>query len=144
VLTKQNAAWAALGVNIFGSKFSPADLVQDSDELFVVAYPSFNPRCGCQGGPADGAARLATVDASSMGLGLAGRPSAGRRPGRRPPPSAPVLPPWQGGAVGDVQALPGGRRAQEQVRAEGGGQGGEGGGGAPPPAPRAAAPVKNF
>ena len=43
-LTKQNAAWAALGVNIFGSKFSPADLVKDDDEVFVVAYPSFNPR----------------------------------------------------------------------------------------------------
>jgi hypothetical protein len=37
VLTKQNAAWATLGVNIFGSKFSPADLVQDTDELFIVA-----------------------------------------------------------------------------------------------------------
>lgn len=41
-LTKQNAAWAALGVNIFGSKFTPVDLVKDTDELFVVAYPSFN------------------------------------------------------------------------------------------------------
>ncbi|KAI8474885.1 MAG: hypothetical protein J3K34DRAFT_406110 [Monoraphidium minutum] len=43
-LTKQNALWAAFGLNIFGEKFSPADLVKDSDELFVVAYPSFNPR----------------------------------------------------------------------------------------------------
>lgn len=43
-LTKQNAAWAALGVNVFGSKFSPADLVKEADELLVVAYPSFNPR----------------------------------------------------------------------------------------------------
>ncbi|KIY93042.1 hypothetical protein MNEG_14921 [Monoraphidium neglectum] len=43
-LTKQNAAWAALGINIFGSKFTPVDLVKDTDEMFVVAYPSFNPR----------------------------------------------------------------------------------------------------
>ena len=45
-LTKQNALWSTLGVNgLFGGKkFSPAELVQDSDELLVVAYPSFNPR----------------------------------------------------------------------------------------------------
>ncbi|GBF90219.1 low PSII accumulation, chloroplastic [Raphidocelis subcapitata] len=42
-LTKQNMIWSTLGVN-FGQKFSPADLVKDSDKLFVVAYPSFNPR----------------------------------------------------------------------------------------------------
>lgn len=42
-LTKQSAAWAVLGVN-FGSKFQPSDLVKESDKMFVVAYPSFNPR----------------------------------------------------------------------------------------------------
>jgi len=42
-LTKQSAAWAVLGVN-FGSKFQPSDLVKPSDKMFVVAYPSFNPR----------------------------------------------------------------------------------------------------
>jgi hypothetical protein len=31
-LTKQNAAWATLGVNIFGSRFSPVELCQDGDE----------------------------------------------------------------------------------------------------------------
>lgn len=42
-LTKQSAAWAVLGVN-FGSKFQPSDLAKDGDKMFVVAYPSFNPR----------------------------------------------------------------------------------------------------
>lgn len=41
-LTKQNAAWAMLGVNL--DKWSPAQLAKDTDEMFVVAYPSFNPR----------------------------------------------------------------------------------------------------
>ncbi len=45
-LTKQNAAWAVLGVNLFGAGFKPSQLVQDSDALFLVAYPSFNPRWG--------------------------------------------------------------------------------------------------
>eukprot|EP00775_Hariotina_reticulata_P008988 gene8988-9161_t len=42
-LTKQSAAWAVLGFN-FGSSFQPSDLVKPSDKMFVVAYPSFNPR----------------------------------------------------------------------------------------------------
>ncbi len=42
-LTKQSAAWAMLGVN-FGNKFKPSDLAKDGDKMFVVAYPSFNPR----------------------------------------------------------------------------------------------------
>lgn len=41
-LTKQTAAWAMFGRNMGG--FNPAQLVKDSDEMFVVAYPSFNPR----------------------------------------------------------------------------------------------------
>jgi len=41
-LTKQNAAWAMLGVNI--QKWSPADLTKPDDTLYLVAYPSFNPR----------------------------------------------------------------------------------------------------
>ncbi|KAF5827075.1 hypothetical protein DUNSADRAFT_1385 [Dunaliella salina] len=41
----QNALWSALGVNIgLGQKFSPVQQVKDSDELFVIAYPHFNPR----------------------------------------------------------------------------------------------------
>eukprot|EP00798_Chlamydomonas_sp_ICE-L_P010012 gene10012-7898_t len=43
-LTKQTVAWAALGVNFSFDKWSCADLAKDSDKLFVVAYPSFNPR----------------------------------------------------------------------------------------------------
>jgi len=44
-LTKQNALWSALGVNIgLGQKFSPVQQVKDTDELFVIAYPHFNPR----------------------------------------------------------------------------------------------------
>lgn len=42
-LTQQSAAWALLGMNL-GSSFSPAAQLKDSDELLVVAYPSFNPR----------------------------------------------------------------------------------------------------
>eukprot|EP00879_Flechtneria_rotunda_P006345 GHRR01006669.1.p1 GENE.GHRR01006669.1~~GHRR01006669.1.p1 ORF type:complete len:315 (+),score=91.74 GHRR01006669.1:319-1263(+) len=42
-LTKQSAAWAVLGMNL-GNKFRPSDLVKDADKMFVVAYPSFNPR----------------------------------------------------------------------------------------------------
>ncbi|KAG2500362.1 hypothetical protein HYH03_001936 [Edaphochlamys debaryana] len=41
-LTKQNAAWAVLG--FYKSSFSPSDLVKDTDDMLVVAYPSFNPR----------------------------------------------------------------------------------------------------
>ncbi|WIA14511.1 hypothetical protein OEZ85_003030 [Tetradesmus obliquus] len=42
-LTKQSAAWAVLGMN-FGNTFQPSDLVKPDDAMFVVAYPSFNPR----------------------------------------------------------------------------------------------------
>jgi hypothetical protein len=28
----------------FGNKFQPSDLVKPDDKMFVVAYPSFNPR----------------------------------------------------------------------------------------------------
>lgn len=41
-LTKQNPVWAALGVNL--EQFTPSQLVKDSDEIFLVAYPHFNPR----------------------------------------------------------------------------------------------------
>ncbi len=43
-LTKQNAIWSTLGLNLFGASFSPVDQVKDTDQLFVVGYPSFNPR----------------------------------------------------------------------------------------------------
>jgi len=42
-LTKQNAAWAMLGLNL-GQAFKPSQLVKEGDKMFVVAYPSFNPR----------------------------------------------------------------------------------------------------
>ncbi|GAX83064.1 hypothetical protein CEUSTIGMA_g10490.t1 [Chlamydomonas eustigma] len=41
-LTKQNAAWALFGVNF--DKWSPAELVKDTDTLIIVAYPWFNPK----------------------------------------------------------------------------------------------------
>ena len=44
-LTKQNAAWAMLGMNL-GQAFKPSQLVKEGDKMFVVAYPSFNPRGG--------------------------------------------------------------------------------------------------
>lgn len=40
-------AWAIVG--LYKSAFDPVALVKDSDELLVVAYPSFNPRGGCGG-----------------------------------------------------------------------------------------------
>jgi len=44
-LTKTNAVWSTIGVNVgFGQKFSPVQQVKESDELFFVAYPHFNPR----------------------------------------------------------------------------------------------------
>ena len=47
-LTRQNAAFS-LTTALFGSelrldKWSPADLVQDTDKLIIIAYPSFNPK----------------------------------------------------------------------------------------------------
>jgi hypothetical protein len=44
VLTKQNALWSTIGVNLFGAAFDPAAVVRPEDELLFVAYPSFNPR----------------------------------------------------------------------------------------------------
>eukprot|EP00198_Chlamydomonas_reinhardtii_P009381 XP_001698718.1 predicted protein [Chlamydomonas reinhardtii] len=41
-LTEQNAAWAMFG--FYKSAFDPVKLVKDTDDLLVVAYPSFNPR----------------------------------------------------------------------------------------------------
>ncbi|KAG2451997.1 hypothetical protein HYH02_003039 [Chlamydomonas schloesseri] len=41
-LTQQNAAWAMFG--FYKSAFDPVKLVKDTDDLLVVAYPSFNPR----------------------------------------------------------------------------------------------------
>ncbi|KAG1676213.1 hypothetical protein FOA52_006430 [Chlamydomonas sp. UWO 241] len=41
-LTKQNAAWALFGVNF--DKWSPVQLVKETDKLLFVAYPSFNPK----------------------------------------------------------------------------------------------------
>lgn len=41
-LCKQNALWAAIGFNV--DRFSPSVLVEEADEMFVVAYPSFNPK----------------------------------------------------------------------------------------------------
>lgn len=41
-LTEQNAAWAVFG--FYKSAFDPIKMAKDTDELFVVAYPSFNPR----------------------------------------------------------------------------------------------------
>ncbi|KAJ9521690.1 hypothetical protein QJQ45_015380 [Haematococcus lacustris] len=44
-LTKQNALWSAIGLNLgLGDKFSPVQQVSESDQVFVVAYPHFNPR----------------------------------------------------------------------------------------------------
>jgi hypothetical protein len=44
-LLKRGAALlsALQGMN-FGNKFQPSDLVKPDDKMFVVAYPSFNPR----------------------------------------------------------------------------------------------------
>mmetsp|Transcript_3177 Transcript_3177/g.5445 ORF Transcript_3177/g.5445 Transcript_3177/m.5445 type:complete len:319 (-) Transcript_3177:275-1231(-) len=42
-LTKQNFIWALIGLNL-GQTFSPVQQVEETDRLFVVAYPSFNPR----------------------------------------------------------------------------------------------------
>lgn len=41
-LIKQNAGWALLGRNM--NQFRPSSLVKDTDEIFIVAYPTFNPR----------------------------------------------------------------------------------------------------
>ncbi|GIL78471.1 hypothetical protein Vretimale_17031 [Volvox reticuliferus] len=41
-LTQQNAAWAVFG--FYKSAFDPVKLVKDTDDLLVIAYPSFNPR----------------------------------------------------------------------------------------------------
>ncbi|KXZ45439.1 hypothetical protein GPECTOR_54g179 [Gonium pectorale] len=41
-LTQQNAAWALFG--FYKSAFDPVNLVKDTDDLLVIAYPSFNPR----------------------------------------------------------------------------------------------------
>ncbi|GFR41574.1 hypothetical protein Agub_g2294, partial [Astrephomene gubernaculifera] len=41
-LTQQNAAWAVFG--FYRSAFDPVKLVKNTDDLLVIAYPSFNPR----------------------------------------------------------------------------------------------------
>ncbi|EFJ41431.1 hypothetical protein VOLCADRAFT_107711 [Volvox carteri f. nagariensis] len=41
-LTQQNAAWAVFG--FYKSGFDPVKLVKDTDDMLVIAYPSFNPR----------------------------------------------------------------------------------------------------
>ncbi|PNH10484.1 hypothetical protein TSOC_002810, partial [Tetrabaena socialis] len=41
-LTQQNAAWAMFG--FYKSGFDPVQMIKDTDDLLVIAYPSFNPR----------------------------------------------------------------------------------------------------
>lgn len=66
-LVKQNALWAAVGFNLNMERFSPSQLVKDTDQLLLVAYPSFNPKgaaharllgIGCQSRSALGGASL--------------------------------------------------------------------------------------
>jgi hypothetical protein len=61
-LTKQNAAWAALGINIFGSKFTPVDLVKgrrDAVKRWCGGESAVAGRGGC-------AARLTTSCSCTM------------------------------------------------------------------------------
>jgi hypothetical protein len=43
------ALFSALQGMNFGNKFQPSDLVKADDKMFVVAYPSFNPRGASEG-----------------------------------------------------------------------------------------------
>jgi hypothetical protein len=79
-LTRQNAAWALLGSNFLGAGFRPSSLAEEGDRMFVVAYPSFNPRWAGRGGGGGGG--WGGVDKERGGQGGAQRSGVWCAPGR--------------------------------------------------------------